>query len=157
MNASYDIRRLDWNNSESVMELLALQMSSYLREAELIGFTDIPPLMDTPQSLRESSEIFLGCYLEQELAGAIAFETIPAEHLLVICRLMVRPDRFRSGIGSHLLRYVLAMHPDYPLIEVTTGAANEPAVRLYERFGFQYVNTREIAPGVALNRMRLVR
>ena len=56
--------------------------------------------------------------------------------LVDIHRLVVHPDRFRRGIAGALLDALEAHQPDAERWIVATGAANEPARRLYERHGF---------------------
>ncbi|AVF22902.1 hypothetical protein ABNB59_15245 [Paenibacillus larvae] len=45
------IKPIRVEDRHSALEFLALQMISYLREAELSGLSDIPPLMDSISSL----------------------------------------------------------------------------------------------------------
>ncbi|MGZ3473763.1 MAG: GNAT family N-acetyltransferase [Polyangiales bacterium] len=51
-----------------------------------------------------------------------------------ICRWVVDPESMRRGLGRRLLREVMGPHT-----RVRTGAANEPAIRLYESEGFRIV------------------
>jgi ribosomal protein S18 acetylase RimI-like enzyme len=51
----------------------------------------------------------------------------------------VRPQMRRRGIGAALLTQLVKLHP--PDAEIRIPApANNPAIRLYERFGFKVVN-----------------
>ncbi|MGZ3448889.1 MAG: GNAT family N-acetyltransferase [Polyangiales bacterium] len=52
-----------------------------------------------------------------------------------ICRWVVDPESMRRGLGRRLLREVMGPHT-----RVRTGAANEPAIRLYESEGFRIVD-----------------
>ena len=66
--------------------------------------------------------------------------------LLDIHRLVVHPDAFRRGVASRLLDALDEAHPKATRTIVATGAANDPARRLYERRGFQPYDER-LAPG----------
>ena len=68
------IKRLNLNDINTVKDLLELQVASYIKEAEIIGFYDIPPLKDTVDSLKESKEIFYGYYVDNVLAGMISYK-----------------------------------------------------------------------------------
>ncbi|MFD7525355.1 GNAT family N-acetyltransferase [Paenibacillus chitinolyticus] len=148
------MRQIPLDDVQAVLELLALQTTAYLVEAELIGYKDIPPLRDSPLTLRCSKETFTGYYVNdreegrEELAGAIAWEEKGTE--LTITRLMVHPRHFRQGIASALIRHALTTNPQAGRFVVSTGEANLPAVRLYEKFGFHRTGRRTIAPSIAL-------
>jgi ribosomal protein S18 acetylase RimI-like enzyme len=142
------IRKLAFDTNEKALELLQLQMCAYRVEAELIGFDDIPPLKDTISSIREAKETFYGIYMGDELAGAISYETFGGE--VTICRVMVHPDHFRKGIASSLLQHVLKVEQAAERIYVSTGAKNEPAVRLYLTHDFREHARRVIGPDIEL-------
>lgn len=141
-------------DSGIVQQIWSLQHVAYPIEAELIGFSQIPPLMDTFDSIRNSGETFYG-YLddEGELVGAIAVE--PAEDQVTISRMMVHPDHFRKGIARALIQHVLDTYKETPLFIVATGTRNTPAVALYEKFGFVRDHAYEVAPGVELTEFHL--
>jgi ribosomal protein S18 acetylase RimI-like enzyme len=66
---------------------------------------------------------------------------------LLIARLFVAPSAFRRGVGTALVRHALAQ-AGARRVRVGTGAANAPALALYERLGFRRVDERDPAPGV---------
>ncbi|NHN35354.1 GNAT family N-acetyltransferase [Paenibacillus agricola] len=142
------IREIDLSDNHKALELLMLQQHSYRIEAQLIGFKDIPPLFDSPHSLKESGELFFGCYDRERLTGAISIKQAPKE--LTICRMMVHPEYFRRGIASRLLTFIEGLvFPGTP-IKVSTGTNNEPAFRLYRKFGYEPFQVLEISPGITL-------
>jgi len=51
----------------------------------------------------------------------------------------VKPGLRRRGIGAALLTQLVKTYPEQSMISIRTSA-NNPAVRLYERFGFKIVN-----------------
>lgn len=146
------IKPIRLEDRHSVLEFLALQMTSYLREAELSGLSDIPPLMDSISSLQHSDETFLGYMIDGKLHGAIAYRL--KEGVVTISRLMVYPDVFRKGIASRLVLYVIEQHPDALWFEVATGTGNVPARNLYEKLGFQSGGIRPLSAGVSLTLYR---
>ena len=64
-----------------------------------------------------------------------------------IDRLAVDPVFFRRGLATRLLRELFARERDATRFTVSTGFGNQPAVSLYERFGFRVVGEDEPAPG----------
>ncbi|PZE20667.1 GNAT family N-acetyltransferase [Paenibacillus xerothermodurans] len=142
------IQQIDLNNNMQVLELLMLQQLSYRVEARLIGFKEIPPLWDSPKTLRDSGELFFGYYEHEQLVGAISFKQNVKE--FTICRLMVHPSYFRRGIASQLLEFAESCAAPGTLIKVSTGTNNEPAVRLYIKHGYTPGQIMEISPGITL-------
>jgi ribosomal protein S18 acetylase RimI-like enzyme len=51
----------------------------------------------------------------------------------------VKPGQRKRGIGAALLTQLVKTNPHHSAISIR-AAANNPAVRLYERFGFQIVS-----------------
>ncbi|WP_159885228.1 GNAT family N-acetyltransferase [Paenibacillus puerhi] len=142
------IRPIDLENLHELLPLLELQQKAYRIEAELIGFDEIPPLFDSPQTLRESGESFFGYYSGERLVGAIACKQNARE--LTICRMMVDPGHFRQGIAGKLLRHVESLAIPGCAIVVSTGTGNTPAVSLYEKHGFEPARMHLIAPGITM-------
>ncbi|OMD38340.1 GNAT family N-acetyltransferase [Paenibacillus odorifer] len=144
------IIKLNLQDDNTVNELWSLQHKAYRLEAELIGFREIPPLMETREMLSHSKEGFYGCFdEEEELMGAIAIEE-ESPGKLTITRMMVGPDFFRRGIASRLLEYVFEHFSGMEQFIVSTGKLNLPAVSLYRKHGFVPNGSQEVAPGVEL-------
>ncbi|GIO34192.1 hypothetical protein J2TS6_53330 [Paenibacillus albilobatus] len=144
------ITKLSLQDGDMVDQIWRLQHIAYRLEAEKLGFYDIPPLLDTHETLRNCGETFYGCLDEEgELLGAVATkQETPGS--LTLMRMMVHPGHFRKGIAGSLIRHVFESHPNVPLFIVSTGAKNEPAVALYLKYGFVPYETFEVAPGVEL-------
>lgn len=149
------IKRLTLNDTDIVEQLWSLQHSAYRLEAQAIGLTEMPPLPDTFDSIRTSSDVFIGELSEDgELLGAIAVrDEMPGS--MEITRLMVHPNHLRQGIGAKLLQYVLTNHLDKQEFTVTASPQNAPAVALYRKFGFRPVRSVQSASGVELMIYRL--
>ncbi|MEV7612934.1 GNAT family N-acetyltransferase [Streptomyces sp. NPDC089799] len=150
------IRPLDLRDDGVVEALHALGRASYAVEAELIGSTAMPALRETPGELRTRPLSWLGALSpDGELTGFVAWEDGADGHGhgnggMVIDRLCVDPGRFRQGIASLLLGHLLAEVAAGRRVAVTTGAANAPAVALYERLGFTRGDDVEAEPGLWL-------
>lgn len=148
------IQQLDLMNQTLTEELLALQKSAYAIEAKLIGFPNLPPLHETVEELQTSGEIFYGYFVDGELAGAISYKI--EDKTLDIHRMMVHPNFFRQGIARQLLALVLAL-PEIERAIVMTGAANQPAKKLYETFGFVEITQEMVVEGLMIARFEKLR
>lgn len=113
-----------------------MQLSAYMVEAELINYTDIPPLKDTIQTLQQCAETFYGYYDNQELSGFISYKL--AEKVIDIHRLVVHPKHFRKGIAQALITF-LENTIKANAVKVSTASKNIPAINLYVKHGFQLV------------------
>lgn len=144
------ITRLNLQDEYTLSELWSLQHKAYRLEAELIGFNEIPPLMETRDMLKASKEDFYGCFEENEdLMGAVAvLEESPGK--LTVTRMMVSPDHFREGVAGSLLEYIFKHFTGITQFIVSTGKLNIPAVTLYTKHGFLPAGAEEVAPGVEL-------
>ncbi|MGZ9587319.1 GNAT family N-acetyltransferase [Paenibacillus marinisediminis] len=143
------IEQLCIQDEEIARSVWQIQQTAYRAEAELMQFYDIPPLLETIEQLRESTETFYGWYnSSKELVGVVAVE-MEAPRELRICRLMVRQDHYRQGIARSLMKSVLNESGIDRFI-ISTGERNEPALKLYLSLGFQTLHDVEIAPGVYL-------
>lgn len=142
------IRPLSLEDTNIALQVLSLQLASYMIEAELIGMKEIPPLQDSIQTLQQAKETFLGHWEDGVLNGAISYTR--EEDAAIVCRMMVHPEHFRKGIASRLLETVFMEEPDARVFKVSTGKENLPAVRLYTRHGFVEKREQEVAPGIFL-------
>lgn len=141
------IRQLDFTQEKIVVRALAIQKVAYRIEADLIGFDGIPQLDETVADLKNSSETFIGYFVEDLLAGVLSYEI--DDHILDIGRLVVHPDYFRRGIARALVEHVEAMKGISKWI-VSTGAKNLPARTLYEKLGYQLIDEVTLPVGVSI-------
>lgn len=134
-------------------ELVALQRESYSVEAALIGSDAIPPLHDTPTTLVAAGLTWYGIRDGSRdggdhggaLLGAVAVAEEP--DAVDLDRLVVSPRAFRRGVGTALVRHVLALAGDRR-VDVSTGRDNAPARALYVRLGFVRTGEQEVLPGL---------
>jgi ribosomal protein S18 acetylase RimI-like enzyme len=141
-------------DDDTLSQIWRLQHIAYRLEAERIGFEEIPPLMDTFDTLRSCGETFYGWVEDGELLGSLAVQS-ESPGSLTLTRMMVHPDHFRKGIADSLMKHVLNEYHNTPLFIVSTGTLNAPAVALYRKHGFQPVSAAEVAPGVELTTYHL--
>ncbi|MFJ9339406.1 GNAT family N-acetyltransferase [Streptomyces sp. NPDC101733] len=152
------VRPLDLSDDAAAGAVHRIGRAAYAVEAALIGFDGIPALGESLAAMRARPLRWLGAVTGTgagtgsgsgsgagagsgsgagagEIAGFLAWEEGP-EGVVSLDRLCVDPAWFRRGVASLLLEHALTeVFPDRP-VEVTTGAANSPAVALYERLGF---------------------
>jgi 8-oxo-dGTP pyrophosphatase MutT (NUDIX family)/GNAT superfamily N-acetyltransferase len=141
-----DFRQIDLNVIMKCAEVLDLQRKSYKIEAHLIGTEEIPPLKETFEELQVCGETFIGCYIEGRLAGAVSFKK--EGEVIDIYRMMVHPDFFRRGIAQKLIAQLEQIR--YSEMIVSTGAANTPAMKLYEKLGFERQDDSVVGNGLIL-------
>lgn len=149
----HNIKWVDITDEEIATKMTELQQASYQIEAKLIGSYDIPPLKESMNQVRSCGETFLACMEMGEMIAALSYKR---EGLVVdLHRMMVHPKHFRKGIAGQLLIYLEELEADAQEFIVSTGAANTPAVRLYEKHGFKKV--REIVVGNGLSLAQFVK
>lgn len=119
-------------------EVLRLQMQSYKVEAEYIGTEDIPPLKETLDELLHCGEEFVGYFVDDTLAGVLSYKF--KKGVIDIHRVMVHPNFFRRGIARSLIRYLEDKIDTAEFVIVSTGAKNSPAVKLYQKLGFEVLD-----------------
>ncbi|MFI5830445.1 GNAT family N-acetyltransferase [Streptomyces sp. NPDC051578] len=148
--ASPQICPLDLADEATAAAVFRIGRASYAVEAELIGFDGIPALSESLAQLRERPLRWLGAHgADGGIAGFLAWEEEP-DGSVCVDRLCVAPASFRRGIASLLLRHLLTETVPGRRITVTTGAANVPAVGLYDRLGFARGEDFSPAPGLLM-------
>ena len=143
-------RVLDHRDPIIAEQIYQLQQASYAIEGELIGYADFPPLRVTVQDIQQEPEVFLGYWEAATLAGVISFSIAPV--LVDIGRLIVHPQYFRRGIAGALLQAVELYAPLGACLTVSTAEKNTPAVRLYEKHGYELAQRTMLPDGLALVR-----
>ena len=145
------IKRLDNKNREIATEILSIQIPSYLVEAKIIDYYDLPPLEDTIDSLQQCQETFFAYYLQEELCGIISFKLDRTE--VDLHRLIVHPEHFRKGIAQKLLDFVETIE-GVKSMRVTTGAKNTPAINFYSKNGFRKLQEVKVDEHLTLSSFR---
>ncbi|MDP9074867.1 MAG: GNAT family N-acetyltransferase [Actinomycetota bacterium] len=131
-------------------EIMAIQRAAYQVEADLIGFDRIPTLHETAGDIAALDLTVLGVRLHGELVGLVGYRR--RGDVVEIDRVAVDPSQLRKGIASRLLQALHHREADAQRFEVSTGAANGPALALYNRFGYQRLTDDATADGLLLAR-----
>ncbi|MEU7554131.1 GNAT family N-acetyltransferase [Streptomyces sp. NPDC044571] len=148
--SSLPVRPLDLADDATATAVHRIGRAAYAVEAQLIGFDGIPALRESLAELRRRPLHWRGAVAAGgELAGFLAWEDEPGGSVC-LDRLCVDPAWFRRGVASLLLRHLLTEALPGRRITVTTGAANTPAVTLYERLGFTRGEDFSPAPGLVM-------
>ncbi|WP_420575866.1 GNAT family N-acetyltransferase [Ekhidna sp.] len=131
------IERLNNTDEDIATQIRYVFQLSYAIEAKLLNAeNNFPPLKRPLTSYVEADSSFYGYYESSQLAAII--EVSNNDNITHIQSLVVHPDFFRRGIASQLIEFVLNSYNN-PTFTVETGAANAPAIALYEGFGFRKV------------------
>ncbi|WP_158841612.1 GNAT family N-acetyltransferase [Saccharothrix deserti] len=136
---------LDLTDDTTAEAVHRIALQSYAVEAELIGTTTIPPLHESVDDVRRLPLRWLGGYVDGDLVAFVGYAKV--DGVLDIDRLCVAPSHFRLGFARRLVEQVLA--EGGPAI-VSTGAANAPAIALYEGLGFRLVDTVVVDGGLRI-------
>jgi ribosomal protein S18 acetylase RimI-like enzyme len=127
------IQRLQNNKIEISKKIRAVFQVSYKVEAKLLKATNFPPLKRPLEDYVISKNIFFGYLKNEELVGVIEIDNNNSYTL--IRSLVVSPLFFRQGIARKLMEFTFNTF-DSNLFVVETGVKNEPASKLYMKFGF---------------------
>jgi ribosomal protein S18 acetylase RimI-like enzyme len=127
------IELLDHCSEDVAIQIHDVFRRSYRVEAELVGKTAFPPLQRSASHIQAAGGRFLGHRIGSDLAAVIEYSL--SESRLSIDSLVVDPRYFRRGLASKILRSLLD-RVDWRTANVETAVANQPAIALYEKFGF---------------------
>ncbi|MEP0986591.1 N-acetyltransferase [Ekhidna sp.] len=131
------IAKLDHKDEQVALRIRKVFQASYAVEAKLLGAeNNFPPLKRPLSGFLNAETEFYGYQKGEHIAGVIEIKA-EAEKIH-IQSLVVSPDFFRQGIASELLIFLFHNFQSEEYT-VETGAANGPAIALYERFGFKQV------------------
>lgn len=137
------IVRLDTSNIRERSDIVRLMKESYLAEARLINFFDIPGLKDDEEDILHCGEIFFGYKIDNQLVGIISFKII--DTVLDIHRVAVDPLYFKRGIASEMIKEIESLRFNISKIIVSTGSENLPACKLYEKLGYKKTGEKAVA------------
>ncbi|AZZ37060.1 hypothetical protein CIK05_09725 [Bdellovibrio sp. qaytius] len=151
------IRNIDKNISDDLLQVYKVFRAAYAVEAEILDVppTSFFPLTLTLEDLEKSEDEIFGIEVDGTLAGAIFLEK--SNHTITISSLVVDPKYFRKGLGKSLINYVLQKYRTMNFL-AGTGSKNIPAIKLYEKFGFQATSEETVEPSIRrVNLKRLAR
>lgn len=146
------IERLDHRDPAVAADVVRLQRAAYRVEADLIGFDGIPPLHESAADVTALDLTLLGAHDEGRLVGVVGYER--RDGLVDVHRLAVDPAHHRRGVGRGLLHELHRREEAAAAFEVSTGAANAPAIELYLRIGYRSIGTEHLPAGLVIERFR---
>lgn len=139
-------------SEDSVAEQIhALSTAAYTLEADRIGCVNFPPLRETIEELRQSSDRFLAFQRAGRIVGVLSFDR--SADCVTISRLVVSLAHLRQGIATALLTSLEERIPRGARLSVSTATANTAAVLLYQRLGYAIVRVSISAEGIPLTQL----
>lgn len=138
------IDALNHRLEKTAKEIQRIQQAAYRIEAELMGFDGIPQLKESVLEIQNADEQFLG-HSGDPLKGFVSYKE--EKGMIDIHRLAIDPAYFQQGVASALLTNLLDRFSGRSFT-VSTGTANEPAKKLYKKFGFEEKEQVEVAAGI---------
>jgi GNAT superfamily N-acetyltransferase len=125
---------------EDAGEVLTVQRAAFLAEAQLYATTNIPPLLESFDEVREQigATYSLGAFRASRLVGAIRL-TVDGP-VGWVSRVAVAPDQQGRGIASALLRAVEQNAPsNVREFRLLAGFKSEANRAMYERRGYREI------------------
>jgi ribosomal protein S18 acetylase RimI-like enzyme len=129
------ISELNHTDPAVAEQIRQIMFDAYSVEAAILGVENFVPLHRTVNHIARTDASFLGISMDGTLVAVAEVERGEGRQIH-IGSLVVRPSHFRKGLGSALVRHILETHGDGD-ITVSTGAANRPAIQLYETHSFE--------------------
>ncbi len=139
------IEKLDNQNIDISKKIRSIFQVSYAIEAKILDAIDFPPLKRNLEDFLICKNDFFGFWKNEEIAAVIEIKN--NEHFTHLQSLVVDPKYFRQGLAQQLISFVLH-HFDSETFIVETGVANEPALKLYEKFGFKEIKQWDTEHGI---------
>jgi ribosomal protein S18 acetylase RimI-like enzyme len=125
-------------------EILALQKLAYRSEAEIYNDFNIPPLVQTLESMEQDFEnqLFLKVLVGGRIIGSV--RGYSKDGTCYIGRLIVHPDFQNRGIGTNLMNEIERTLSSCKRFELFTGDRSERNLYLYEKLGYKVFKTAKI-------------
>ena len=130
------------------IQIHAVMQAAYALEAKRIGFAEFPPLRESLEELRQSSDNFLVFQQSGSIIGGLSYHR--ETDTVAITRLVVSPEHLRQGIATALLSELESRLFHSARVTVSTAATNGPALSLYKGFGFKTESASTSAEGIPL-------
>ena len=130
------------------VQIHSVAQAAYALEAERIGCAEFPPLRESLDELRESTDRFLVFQQSERIIGALSFDR--GTDSVTVTRLVVSPLRLRQGIASALLYAVEQRLSPNAQLSVSTAETNAPALLLYQRLGYIPAAKSKTSEGIPL-------
>jgi [ribosomal protein S18]-alanine N-acetyltransferase len=125
---TFQIEKASWRDLNAV------------RHLEQVCFPlDAWPVWDIIGALTLPNVIRLKAIHDGELVGFVACDVRPSEKLAWVATIGVLPEYRQHGVGAALLEASEALL-DVERVKLCVRQTNQPAIRLYERYGYQKVS-----------------
>ncbi|MDW5563952.1 MAG: GNAT family N-acetyltransferase [Methanomassiliicoccus sp.] len=123
--------------AEDLPAILRLQRQAFRGEAERVGDMNIKPMAQTLDELREEFEgsVFLKYVQDGEILGSVRGRM--EGEVCHIGRLVVRPDRWRQGIGRELIDGIERTFAQAARFELFTRIDHERTRPFYRSLGYE--------------------
>jgi ribosomal protein S18 acetylase RimI-like enzyme len=125
-------------------EILSLQKLAYRSEAEIYNDFNIPPMVQTLESIEKDfeSQLFLKARIDGRVVGSV--RAYSKEGTCYIGRLIVHPDFQNRGIGTGLMNEIERIFKSCRRFELFTGDRSERNFYLYQKLGYKIFKTAKI-------------
>jgi ribosomal protein S18 acetylase RimI-like enzyme len=125
-------------------EILPLQKLAYQSEAEIYNDFNIPPLLQTLESLQKDFEnqFFLKAVIKGKIVGSV--KAYQKHETGYIGRLIVHPDFQNRGVGTKLMNEIEKIFSTCHRFELFTGDRSERNLYLYQKLGYKIFKTANI-------------
>lgn len=135
---------------ENAGEILELQKTAYVSEAELIDDFSIPPLHQTMDEILSefNHQIFLKVELSGKIVGSVRIYS--ENNTCFIGKLIVHPDCQNIGIGTKLLHEAEKQFPDAERYELFTGVKSQRNLYIYGKNGYRIFKDKQISDKLTL-------
>ena len=147
------IKQLEQSKTKVASEIHRVFQASYAVEAQLLKAHYFPPLHRTIIDFEKSKNEFWA-YFDQEAIVAVAEIKIELS-FIHIQSLVVLPSHFRKGIAGKMILHVFKCYERKSYI-VETGLANIPAIRLYQKYGFNEILQYDTKFGIRKLRLEFI-
>lgn len=131
-------------------EILSLQKLAYRTEAEIYNDFNIPPLVQTLESIEKDFEnqFFLKAVTNGRIIGSV--RAYQKEETCYIGRLIVHLDFQNQGIGTKLMNEIERIFNHCERFELFTGDRSERNLHLYQELGYKTFKTAMITDHTAI-------
>ncbi len=125
-------------------KILALQKLAYRSEAEIYNDFNIPPLVQTLESIQKDLEdqFFLKVMMDGRIIGSV--RAYAKEDTCYIGRLIVHPEFQNRGIGKKMMDEIEKIFNHCNRFELFTGDKSERNLYLYQKLGYKVFKTAKI-------------
>jgi len=125
-------------------EILSLQKLAYRSEAEIYNDFNVPPMVQTLESIQKDFEnqVFLKALIDGRIIGSV--RAYSKEGICYIGRLIVHPDFQNQGIGTKLMNEIEKIFGTCQRFELFTGDKSERNLYLYQKLGYKLFKTANI-------------